>query len=71
MPITDDIMDHDLLGPAIRPGGLNMVRRQATRLFGPIPEWPEDCLHCLSIPETENLSLRLYDAKTIEDLFTF
>jgi len=82
MPILDDIMDHDLLGPAIRQGiqqgreegrqegELALIRRQAIKRFGILPDWADQCLEALSLPEIENLSLRLLDAKTIEDLFT-
>jgi predicted transposase YdaD len=82
MPITDDIMDHDLLGPAIRQGiqqgreegrqegELKAIRRLAIKRFGTIPGWADERLEALSLPEIENLYNRILDAKNIEDLFT-
>jgi hypothetical protein len=45
MPILDDIMDHDVLGPAIREGmqkgrqegELTILRRLLTKRFGDLP----------------------------------
>jgi len=82
MPILDDIMDHDLLGPAIRQGiqqgreegrqegELKAIRRLAIKRFGTIPGWADERLEALSLPEIENLYNRILDAKNIEDLFT-
>jgi hypothetical protein len=74
MPILDDIMDHDLLGPAIRQGiqegELTIVRKMLNKRFGTLPDWADQRLTNLSSPEIEDLSLRLFDAKTLEELFT-
>jgi hypothetical protein len=81
MPILEDIMDHDLLGPAIRQGmqqgreegrqegELIIVRRQAIKRFGTLPDWADQRLTTLSAAEIEALSDRLLEAKTVEDLF--
>ncbi len=93
MPILDDIMDHDLLGPAIRQGmqkglqegmekgiekgiaqgvqkgELNILGRQLSKRFGMLPPWVDERLSKLSTTELEELSLRLFDAKSIDDLF--
>jgi len=81
MPILDDIMDHDLLGPAIRQGiqqgreegrqegELALIRRQAIKRFGILPDWADQCLTSLSATEIEEFSERILDARTIEDLF--
>ena len=53
MPILDDIMDHDLLGPAIRQGieqgkrqGIQeILRRQIDKRFGDLPAWAEKRYH--------------------------
>lgn len=37
MPLLDDIMDHDLLGPAIRRGQRSVVVRQIEKRFGVVP----------------------------------
>ncbi len=89
MPILDDIMTHDVLGPAIRQGRkegreeglqeglqegrqegeLAILRRMIGKRFGALPSVYEKRLAKLSSPELETLSLRLFDAKSIEDLF--
>jgi predicted transposase YdaD len=82
MPILDDIMDHDLLGPIFRDGEkqgelkgqlkgeLTIVRRLLAKRFGPLPTWLDERLTRLSSAELEELSLRLLDAKNIDELFS-
>lgn len=73
MPITEDIMDHDIIGPAIREGiqrgELNILRRQISKRFGNLPAWVEERLTGLSSAELEEVSLRFVDAASIDDLF--
>jgi hypothetical protein len=73
MPILDDIMDHDVIGPAIREGlmkgELRVLRGQIGKRFGSVPAWVDARLTKLSSSELEALSLRLLDAKSIEELF--
>jgi len=77
MPIMHDIMDHKIIGPAIRRGleqgrkeeGLVMLRRQLAKRFGQLPAWVEQRLATLSLTELEDLSLAFLDAKTIGELF--
>jgi predicted transposase YdaD len=81
MPILDDIMDHDVIGPAIRQGmeqgrkegrqeeGLTILRRQINKRFGPLPASAEERLIKLSVGEIEDLSLRLLDARSVDELF--
>ncbi len=85
MPILDDIMDHDVLGPAIRQGleqgrkegkeegkqeeGLAILRKQMTKRFGRLPGWAEERLAAMSVAELEDLSLAVLDAKTVAELF--
>ncbi len=77
MPILNDIMDHDLLGPVFRQGRqegrqegeLALLRRQAIKRFGTLPAWADQRLASLSITEIEDISVRILDAKTIENLF--
>ncbi len=85
MPILDDIMDHDVLGPAIRQGlqqglqqgrkdGLQageliILRRQLNKRFGNLPPSIDERLSNLSTSELEDLSVRLFDAKTLDELF--
>jgi hypothetical protein len=77
MPILNDIMDHDVIGPAIRQGiqegmqkeGLKVLRGQIAKRFGPLPSWVEARLANLPIAVIEELSLRLLDAPNIDELF--
>jgi predicted transposase YdaD len=86
MPILDDIMDHDVIGPAIREGlqqgrreglqqGLQqgeliILRRLLGKRFGALPTWVDERLTKLSSAELEELSLRLFDVKSIDELFS-
>ena len=90
MPILDDIMDHDVIGPAIREGlqkgleqgleqgrqegkqegELTILRRQIGKRFGAPPSWLDVRLTKLSAAELEEVSLRLFDAKSIDELFS-
>jgi predicted transposase YdaD len=85
MPILNDIMDHKVLGPAIRKGleqgrkegkeegkreeGLAILRKQVTKRFGRLPEWAEERLAAMSIAELEDLSVAVLDAKILAELF--
>jgi predicted transposase YdaD len=72
MPILDDIMDHDILGPAIRQGRREgeqtVVIRQIEKRFGPVPAWARQRLEAMSAPEVEETALRLLDALSLEEL---
>ena len=81
MPIMHDIMDHEIIGPAIRQGlqqgmqqgrqqeGISILRRQIEKRFGPLSPALEERLTGLSIAELEDLSLRVLDAQSMNDLF--
>jgi predicted transposase YdaD len=85
MPILDDIMDHDILGPAIRQGlqqGLQqgrvegrvegeqtVVMRQIETRFGAVPSWARQRLDAMSAPELEETAVRLLNARSLEELF--
>ena len=72
MPILDDLIDHDLFGPAIRRGRIEgeqaIVMRQIEKRFGPIPARARQRLEGMSSPELEETALRLLDAQSLEDL---
>jgi hypothetical protein len=78
VPILEDITTHDLLGPVIRKsrkegrqeGELALLRRLIDKRFGAVSSSFEKRLTKLSLAEIEALSLRLFDAKSIEDLFS-
>lgn len=73
MPILDDIMDHKVIGPAIREGmlkeGLSMLRAQIQKRFGTVPVWADEQLGKSSLVEIEALSLRLFDVSSVDELF--
>ena len=85
MPITDDIMDHQIIGPAIRKGlkrgleqGLEegrkegmlaLVRRQMTERFGRVPVSADRRLNKMSAAELVEVGARLLHAKSPADLF--
>jgi len=95
MPIMHDIMDHEIIGPAIRQGlqqgmqqglaegrqqglqqgkqqeGISILRRQIEKRFGPLAPALEERLSGLSIAELEDLPLRVLDAQSVNDLFSF
>ena len=76
MPIDLDIRDHETLGPIIREaerrarqeGDLTILRRQIERRFGALPGWAAEKLAGLSTTALEELSERVLDAKSVEEL---
>ncbi len=80
MPITENILNHQLIGPAYRKGrqegretgrqegALTILRRQIAKRFGPIPDWLEERLAHSSVGDLELLSDRVLDARTLDDL---
>ncbi len=81
VPILEDIMEHNVIGPEIRKrealgeargeamGKTKLLRRQIARLFGPVPAWADKRLAAKSQSEIEELGLRIFDVKTLEELF--
>jgi len=77
MPILDSMLDHNIIGPAIRQGleqgflqgQLDILRRQIGKRFGTLPAWVDERLGKLSTTELEDLSLRFVDAKSLDELF--
>jgi hypothetical protein len=80
MPIDLDIRDHEVLGPMFieaeqkgrregrQEGELTVLRRQIEKRFGPLPGWAGDKLAALRGPELEDLSERVLDAQSVEEL---
>jgi hypothetical protein len=76
MPILDDIMDHDYLGPMIRrerlagliQGEQTVVMRLIEKRFGPIPASARQRLEGMTLPEVEETALRVLDAESLEDV---
>jgi predicted transposase YdaD len=85
MPILDDIMDHDVLGPVLRQGrnegrkegrqegreeaARSFVRRSLEQRFKMVPSWVEARLTSLNATELDTLFDRIPEASAITDLF--
>lgn len=85
MPILNDILDHDLLGPEFKKGvdvgveqgvqqgfyqgEMNALQRLIEKRFGATPAWVQQRLSALSLPEIEDLTLRVLEVRTIQELF--
>jgi predicted transposase YdaD len=77
MPILNDIMDHEVLGPAIRQGRQEgkqegkqeMLRRILEKRFGQIPDWVETRLTSLPAADLDELGVHILDASGFQDLF--
>ncbi len=54
----------------VQQGELTVIRRMIEKRFNfrSIPAWAEERLSRLTVPELEELSVRLLDVKTIEEL---
>jgi flagellar biosynthesis/type III secretory pathway protein FliH len=78
-------MTHDVIGPAMRKsrreglqqglnkglqeGELTILRRLIAKRFGTLPARLDKKLAKLPRPALEDLSLRLFDARSIDDVF--
>ena len=72
MPIDVDIREHGFLGPIIkdaeRKGELTVLRRLIEKRFGALPSWADEKLTSLTASELEDLSVRVLDARSLEEL---
>ena len=68
MPILNDLLDNKVLGREFKRGELTVLRRQIEKRFGAIPSWAEERLVDRSAADLEELSVRVLDAQSIEDL---
>src|SRR5580700_891012 len=80
MPIDLDIRDHEVLGPMFieaeqkgrrkgrQEGELTVLRRLIEKRFGPLPGWAGEKLAALPVSALEDLSERVLDAKSVEEL---
>jgi hypothetical protein len=80
MPIFIDILENKVLGreykrglqegrqEGLREGELTILRRQIEKRFGAMPGWAEERLASQSPAELEELSVRVLDAQSLEDL---
>jgi predicted transposase YdaD len=97
MPITEDIMDHEIIGPAIRKGlkqgiaqglaqgraqgmaegkaegkaeeAVSLLQRQIAARFGTLSPTTKRRLAKLTLPELEDLAVRILSANTLNELF--
>ena len=81
MPIMEDIMDHDVIGPAIRKGlrqgrvegrvegQVEILRSLIQKRFGRIPPAVGERIATLKPAQLKRVGLRLLDAQRIDDLF--
>jgi uncharacterized protein DUF4351 len=74
MPIQEDIMDDEVLGPLIRKGRaegqMELLTGLIQRKFGVIPPRIRKRLDGLKPAQIQAAGLRLLNAERIEDLFT-
>jgi predicted transposase YdaD len=73
MPILNDIMNHEVIGPLIRQGRQegrqDVLHRQLEKRFGHLPAWVETRLKSLSGADLDDLAVRILDAHRLEELF--
>lgn len=80
MPIYIDLMENEALAPflikkfqegrreGLQEGELTILRRLLEKRFGPLPSWASEKLAAMQGPQLEDLSERLLDAHSLEDL---
>jgi hypothetical protein len=76
VPVFIDILENKVLGApfkkgleeGLREGELTVLRRLIEKRFGAIPSWVEERLAGQSTVELVDLSVRVLDAQSIEDL---
>jgi uncharacterized BrkB/YihY/UPF0761 family membrane protein len=68
MPTLNDILESNVLGCEFKRGELTVLRRLIEKHLGAIPNWAEDRLAGLTTAELEELSVRVLDAQSLEQL---
>ena len=72
VPVYIDIMKNKVLGRERRQGQLDgvltLLRRQLDKKFGPIPTWADERLSQATVPEIEELAVRLLDTASLDEL---
>jgi hypothetical protein len=72
MPLEIDILENKVLGREFKRGRLDgeltIIRRQIAKRFGELPAWAEERMGALTVPELEELSDRVLDAQSLEEL---
>jgi hypothetical protein len=82
MPMHIDILENEVLGLLFQKGlqeerqerpsrrRTDRFRQLIEKCFGALPSWAGDKLAALPASELEDLSLRVLDAKSVEELLT-
>ena len=82
MPMHIDILENEVLGLLFQKGlqegrrerpsrrRTDRFRQLIEKRFGALPSWAGDKLAALPASELEDLSLRVLDAKSVEELLT-
>jgi hypothetical protein len=76
VPVIIDIMGSKVLGRERRKGlekghlrgERTLLRRVLEKKFGPIPTWVNERLSKATVPEIEDLAVRLLDARSLDEL---
>ena len=76
MPIHIDILENKVLGreykrglqQGVLQGEIGVLRRLIERRFGALPDWAEERLTTRTAAELEDLSVRVLDAGSLEEL---
>ena len=72
VPILNSILDHEVLGRefkrGLQEGELTVLRRLIEKRFGALPGWAEERLSGRTATELEDLSVRVLDAQSLENL---
>ena len=84
MPVLNDVLENKVLGREFKrgleegkqqgleegelSGELRVLRRLIEKRFAPLPDWAEKRLTARSASELEELSVRVLDAETLEEL---
>lgn len=73
LDLDELIPQNKVLGPAYRKGmeegERTVIRRLIERRFGSLPSWAESRLAALSSTELDDISVRILDAQSLEELF--
>ena len=76
MPILNNILEHEVLGREFKKGRqegrqegeMVILRRIIEKRFGAVPSWAEKRLATKSLSELEDLSVRVLDVQSLEEL---
>jgi len=78
MSLTFNLMENDVFRPIImkaqmesrQEGEANILTRLLQRRFGTVPEWAKEKIAKAELPSIEEWSLRIFDAQSLDDVFS-